>query len=310
MHEQARLTSPFPAAGKVAGDLVSIAEIEKHFPNSQMANNALSFGCADRACSVPVCAVVIERVKPGRKITPSSSFRARDRKKPHTCDRLPVPTDAATPNNVSGTVPAHPLHGGAPTRWIDPRTTAASSSGKTTATGASINANSNTAPHRRSTIGSGQSQGQSKTIERFSREWDGMTVATRKLTPLLAGWNLGGTFFSAFWPLGYDPRATVGNTTIFVGSARTVIGRPGGFDIVLNERQAGGPELRVRVDTICLAHGAEGAALAKQLLKYANAPASATQVKVYVLGSFQPRAGTSTPTLSLELEHPHMMWLP
>ena len=310
MHEQARLTSSFPAAGKLSGDLVSIAEIEKHFPNSQMANNALSFVCADRTCSVPVGAVVIERVKPGRKITPSSSFRARDRKKPHTCDLLPVPTATPHQNNGSGTAPAHPLHGAAPARWIDPRTAAASSSGKTTATGSSINASSNTASHRRSMLGSGQSQGQSKTVERFAREWDGMTVAARKLMPLLAGWNLGGTFFSAFWPLGYDPRATVGNITIFVGSARTVIGRPDGFDIVLNEQQAGGPELCVWVDKICLAHGAEGAALEKQLLKYANAPASATQVKVYVLGSFQPSTGTSTPTLRLELEHPHMMWLP
>lgn len=148
------------------------------------------------------------------------------------------------------------------------------------------------------------------TVERFARWWIGKTVAERKAEPLLAGWNPGKTYFSGFHKLDYQPDVFGVDMKIFVGTAHTIIEHRSGFAIVLKERQDGGPELRVWVSRSCLALGAEGAALEKRLQKYANTRDWTDWVEVYALESFKARERAGNPTLSLGLEHPHMIWIP
>lgn len=311
MHEQAQLQSPFLAADKTVGDPISISEVEKHFKTSWEANNALAFACAK--CGVPVSARIIVPFKEGRKVTPSSSFRARDKARPHTCDREPPSSAPQEQGNGDGPLPAHPVRGDAPTVWIDPRTTPKKSGAEGAATGLTTTSHVDDPSGARSRSGTGRSVGQSKTIERFARWWDGKTVAQRKAEPLWAGWNPGQTYFSGFHVLGYQPDVSGVGMKIFVGTADTVIEYRSGFAIDLKLPQATAQTiqgLRIWVSRTCLALCAEGTALERQLQDYASTPVWTHQVDVYCLGSFEERKGAGTPMLSLELGHPHMMWIP
>ncbi|RST54049.1 hypothetical protein [Variovorax sp. DXTD-1] len=308
MHEEARLKSPFPAAARFVDDLISISLVEKHFKTSHDANNALTFVCAD--CGVPVSAVIIEPFKVGRKITPSSSFRRRDPNHPHTCNREPAPDDSTRVSAGEGKIPANPNRDMWPTRWVDPRVTAAPSAPGGAGPNPQVGGQSGTGSRNRNGSGSGTSESQSQTVEKFARGWHSMNLASRKTQSLAASWNSGGTFFSAFHPLDYDPNVPRGHMKIFVGTAREVVAYPDGFDVMLHERQMGGPELCVWIPTTpCLAQGAAGAALQKQLLGYANTPVWTRPVQVHVLGTFDRHVGLPDPVLGLELGHPHMIWI-
>lgn len=72
MHQQARLASPFLAVGKVAGELISIEDVERHYLYSKSANAALKFVCGDFKCAVPVFAVITAIDKKKRKSSPAS----------------------------------------------------------------------------------------------------------------------------------------------------------------------------------------------------------------------------------------------
>ncbi|WP_307699124.1 hypothetical protein [Variovorax paradoxus] len=307
MHEEARLKSPFPAAAKCVDELVSIFLVEKHFKTSHDANSALIFVCAD--CDVPVSAVIIEPFKVGRRITPSSSFRRRDPNHPHTCKREPPPPEDPGESGGKGNAPAHPSSDGGPTRWVDPRVVAAPSGIGGGKPGSKADGQSGAGSRKRNASGSGTSESQSQTVEKFARSWREMDVSGRKKKQLLAPWNLQGTFFSAFQVLDYDPDVLRGKMKIFVGTACEVEAYPDGFDVIFHERQIGGPELCIWIPLRCLALGAAGTALQKQLLDYANTLVWTRPVYVHVLGIFDRYVDLPSPVLGLELGHPHMIWI-
>lgn len=307
MHEEARLTCPFPVAGKGTGDTVSISLVEKHYKTSEAANSALSFVCAD--CSVPVSARIIRPFVPGRKVTPSSGFRASDRKKPHTCDREPQLTVETTPP-TSGTAPAHSSQGNAPERWVDPRK-GIPTSGTSSTTHLPASGTSGGTSRGRSGPATGQSIGQSQTVEKFSREWREMSLAQRKRTPLMAPWNEQGrgSYFSAFHPLGYSPDVTPDVWAIYEGTARHVTSRVDGFEVELHEQLPDGLPLHVWISTVCCSIGAAGKHLASQLLQLSLAPASSNSIYIYALGAFKEWPQQDPNRFFLEVEHPHMCWI-
>lgn len=307
MHEQARLTCPFPAIGKGAGENVSISEVEKHYTASAMANSALSFVCSD--CGVPVSARIIQPYVPDRKVTPSSGFRASDQGKPHTCNREPQQTVDVSPS-ASGTAPLHSSQGSAPERWVDPRK-GTLISGASLSIIASVKGAPTSTSRGRNGAARGQSVGQSQTVEKFAREWQKMSVVQRKSTPLFAPWNANGrgSYFSAFHPLGYDPKVTSNVYSIYEGTARHVCSEPDGYDVELNEHLIGGLPLHIWIPTVCLSFGAAGGQLAAQLLKLSQAPASPKAINIYALGDFEVWPALAPNRLRLEVEHPHMFWI-
>ena len=191
MHEQARLACPFPAVGKGVGDLVSISEVKTHYATSDAANSALSFACAD--CNVPVSARIIQNYVQDRKVTPSSGFRASDRKQPHTCNREPSFIEASLA--ASGAAAAHSSQRGAPERWVDPRK-AAPNTGTTTSTPSSASASVGSASRGRNGPAVGQSVGQSQTVEKFARgkarRWSlhGMCMAEGVISAHFIRWDI------------------------------------------------------------------------------------------------------------------------
>ena len=306
MHEQARLACPFPAVGKGVGDLVSICEVKTHYATSDAANSALSFACAD--CNVPVSARIIQNYVQDRKVTPSSGFRASDRKQPHTCNREPSFIEASLA--ASGAAAAHSSQRGAPERWVDPRK-AAPNTGTTTSTPSSASASVGSASRGRNGPAVGQSVGQSQTVEKFAREWRQMSPLQRKSTPLVAPWNVHGrgSYFSAFHPLGYFPNVSPGAPAIYTGTARHVTHYSDGYDIELNECLSGGRTLHVWIPVGCLSMGGAGAYLTAQLFKLSQALASPIPVHAYALGRFDEWPVLMLDRLVLEVEHPHMCWI-
>lgn len=307
MHEEARLKSPFPAATKFVDDLISIRLVERHFKTSHAANSVLTFVCAE--CGVPVSAVIIEPFKAGRKVTPSSSFRRSDPNHPHTCEREPVSPEVTGGSAGRGNAPRHPNGDAGPTRWVDPRTVAASYAPGVTEPGSGDGGRRGAASRSRNGGDSGTSEAQSQTVEKFARSWRELDVAGRKRKPLLAPWNPLGTFFSAFHPLDYDPDVPREKMKIFVGTAREIRGYADGFDVMIREGKIGGPELCVWIPTSCTGQGAAGVALQRQLRDHAETPVWTKPVHVHVLGAFDRYQGPPDPVLGLELGHPHMIWI-
>lgn len=283
---------------------MSISEVSEHYKTSSAANSALAFACSE--CGVPVSARIIQPYVPGRKITPSSGFRASDQAQPHTCDRVPQPTDVAL--SSSGSAPIHSTQRGGPERWVDPRKTVVETGGASSTTHPSSEVGGGSSRGRNGPA-VGASVGQSQTVEKFAREWLLLSTAQRQSKPLSASWNVSGTYYGAFHPLKYFPKVSLGKTAIFVGTARYVTHYLDGYDIELNERTPGGVALHLWISTRCLSTGSAGKSLSDVLLRYKNTPASAVYVHIYALGEFKKIFDDIGNILSLDIEHPHMFWI-
>ena len=294
MHEKARLVTPFPEIGKYAGDLVFITEVEAYFSSSATANTALKFECADTRCAVPVSARIIERVKLGRKKSPSSSFRASDRNRPHVCDRLPAcgePTDSFR----DGMKPGHSVRGDIPHRWVDPRKLLVPQA-TTVVSNHNVEENSHSA--RLSDLnrtGIGQSVSSSQLVRRFAIGWLNMSVQERKQEDLIAKWNLGGKYFTAFHPLWFQNSIEPQCEKIYIGNVKQTTSYKSGIAIDLQEHSRTGCQLRIWIPNQYVESGINSILHLRGM--------------VFILGCFSEpvdRGGVST--LSLEIEHPDFLW--
>ncbi len=299
MHEHARLCTPFPEIGKNVGDLIFIWEVEDHFDSSQSANAAVKFACADKRCAVPVSARIIESVKPGRKISPSSSFRVSDRNQHHVCDRLPPP-DAPFALSSEGERHAHSHRSNIPQRWVDPTVKAVNKVPAGTFATLGVDGKAGTRRLGFQRTGNGQSVSQSQKVQSFAKSWLPMSIQERKHKELFATWNVGGTYFTAFHLLWFDNLITLDDMKIFVGSVDQTTAYNTGIAVDLKEYSRTGCRIRIWIPSQI---GEElNDATAGFSLNYG--------AKIFALGVFStPIERGGLRTLSLELKHADMVWV-
>ncbi|KRP44618.1 hypothetical protein SAMN04490190_2928 [Pseudomonas libanensis] len=295
MHEQARLSRSHATLGQI-GDLVSIEDIEKIYPTSASANNAVEVECANPRCNVKVSITIIApaEAKKDRKITPSSHFRG---KHIDGCDRKPAQT-AQTSSTVSPTQPAHPLNTGIPVVWADPGATSPGTGGSKPGAPGQINP-SGTSASGRSQVGAGTSQSQSQRVEKFAKAWLELTQQARRGQPLEAHWNTEGTYASAFYPFDYLNTQTMLPIGERIHTASVVSGRAsnGDFHILLKEQTASTVPKVVIVDAAILNSSAAGRTLGTQLT---NQTPQAQKTYLFFFGAFHanPTSGQEELTVA------------
>jgi hypothetical protein len=306
MHQQARLTTPFPVAGKNVGDLVGIEDVERCFTASSDANAALSFVCAESRCAVPVSAVITAVVKVGRKTSPSSYFRS-GRTLKHLCGRLPVAPQHGNESD-SGHLSANPTRSTSPTLWIDPRTV--SQSEEDNGAGSSDDeANSSDGGSKRQSTGEGTSQGRSQRVEKFAKEWQAKTDFERKSTALSALWNPGGSYHSAFRLVEQLTDMVGSREMIMVGKVKSVEIYATGYAVELAQRSAKGCALHLWIPDQCLISHAAGHELRRQLVSAAKNRERIAGHEIFALGTFGKKTVAGVAIMSLTVPHPHMMWI-
>lgn len=314
MHQRARLTTAFQRAAKAAGELISIEDLERHFSSSNAANSALKFVCEESSCGVPVFAVITATAKPGRKSSPASYFRAGASQK-HVCDKLVVATEHDGQTG-GGTIPASPQRTTAPTKWVDPRTVSDTGSG---GSGSGLvttdDPDANGSGRGRQTSGNATSQGSSQRVEVFAKQWQAQTPYERQSTALLAPWNPGATYDSAFhavpsWPPAGNVRdlRTV-HDKIMLATVRAVVVYGTGYTIELLQLNTDGRALSLWIPDTCLAYGAAGKALRQQIVAASQSPAQLIGHTVFALGTFTDKRIKGAAVLSLTVEHPHLLWI-
>ena len=310
MHDKARLVTPFPALMREIGELIAIEDIEDHFLDSQSANAKLEFQCADPTCAVPCKAALVKLAKVNRKRSPSSYFYASKRSTPHTCDLHPKPNEllAAPAETV---LAASPSRGASPAKWIDPLVLALKQGGHDTLP-MQPTSHSHSASDGRGgvqSVGNGTSRGTSQRIERFAKEWQKLTVNERKSKELVARWNPRASYYSAFHPLMYWPDIRQIQNKIVVATVKAVYSYSSGFAIELAQRCVTGVELRFWIPNQCMSFKPDGATLREQLNLCVASKQRVQGKEVFALGTFVERTVSGRKLRSLEIPHPHYMWL-
>ena len=301
MHEQAILTMAHPILG-AKGSLVSIGSVEAIYKTSEAANANATFKCADPECGVVVRAVITKETKELRKNSPSSYFRGRHVK---GCTREPRPAVAIPP-------PAVVTNGGSPNRtdvptvWVDPSKSA--SDGKSGGNGSPLDGAEGNGTGGKSPSGTGTSDGHSGLMQRFAENWLTKSATAQRATKLLADWNPGGTYHSAFHPLGYHKTVDVGTLSIriIVGILQSVRNGKSGYTITLQEKNSDGVELQVWVQSVAFAQGRAGATLEERLAKLEVTP---TLIQVFALGEFFLQERAKRKWYALPIIHPHFLYL-
>lgn len=306
MHEQAIITLDNPFLG-TKGSLISISVVAKHFPTTARANQGIAYECADPRCKVKVSAVIPVKTKLGRRTSPAPYFRGR-----HVvgCTRNPQ-TALAPPLPAGGNKPAHPHRQSAPVVWVDPRAHVLPAGGGTSGGNQAGNADVPGSGGRNGS-GTGTSQRRSKIIENFASEWKTMTVHERRQNPLVAPWNPGGNYYSAFFPLRYYPAISVDtlSETIFVGVLKGLVQGTSGYVITLAEKHPNGLDLRIWIQNPTFTLQPGGPAVRATLATLAKT-LPPQPVTVYALGAFSKQRATTGKRewYSLIVTHPHLIWI-
>lgn len=303
MHDQAKLVN---GTGKVApvGAYVTIDKVELIYKTSAAANASESFQCSNPKCNVKVIAVITQLSKPGRKLSPSSYFRAWP--KPHVagCDRQPAGTTASS--SASGTTKAaSPTRTTVPTRWVPPSgssTAAAATSTGTTRAGASSGG-----VGQISASGNGTNTSSSSRVEVFSPIWKSMAPATRAGTAFGAPWNPGGSYDSAFHDLAAIPLAATAPSPvrIYRGTVSGVhLGRSG-YSVTLVQRHADSRDLVFWVQNPVQHSNPSGKTAWARLVA-----GLATGTEIFALGCFSEEVRPTRSWYSLPVNDGHDIWIP
>lgn len=306
MHEQATITSAGHPLGN-PGYLVSISKVAEHYTTTAQANHGIAYVCADPHCKIKVRAVIPLKTKPGRRTSPAPYFRGK-----HIagCTRKPLPETVTLPP-AEGDKPAHPNRESAPAIWIDPRLQAPATGGST-GDGSQTGNPGNAGLGGFNGGGTGTSQRSSKIIENFASEWKSMTVYERQQTPLTAPWNLGGSYYDAFFPLHYYAKTPVDamTETIFVGAFKSLLLGTSGYVITLVERHPDGRDLRIWIQNPTFNVQPGGAALQATLATLVKTPPQ-QPVQIYTLGTFSEQSAKNGnyKWYSLIVTHPHLIWI-
>ncbi|ALV07716.1 hypothetical protein DES44_1202 [Roseateles depolymerans] len=302
MHDQATLVK---GSGRVGapGTEVTIEAVEAVYTSSSAANAAETFCCA--GCGVSVIAVITDQTKIGRKKSPTSYFRATPVSHKPSC-RPPTAVSKPTTASRPGTKPASPTKASLPTAWDDsPDTTTgpATKGGAGSTSGAGPGARSGT-----SMSGAGTSRSKSKRVERFAAEWKTMPPATRAATELLAGWNAGGTYDSAFFDLSAFllAGASPTRTAIYRGTIANVRKGTSGYILTLVEKHKDGRELRVWVQNFVSTSGPAGVRLWNRLTAGSVLPGA----EVFALGEFLINHRPTVAWYSLPITTGNHVWVP
>lgn len=300
MHEQATLLTNHPTLGSV-GHLVEITDVAKAFTSTQAASS-INFKCANPNCGAPVKAIIPQASKPGRKKSPSAHFRAINRNKPHVSGCSLQTSIINTPNSTAvGTVPASPNQANVPTIWIDPLAQTTQASASITHNNANTNSlNSNN--KKNSTIGNNTSQSKSQLVKRFADEWLAMNAQKQKTTSLIAPWNIGGTYHSAFhvfYPNNTTVDASKIGQKIHVGMLASLVKGTNNWQILLREKNMGNADVSITISDLVLNQYPQGNSL--QTLLKSNLSSRA----IYVLGVFT----VSSSSINLDLLHPSYIYI-
>ena len=301
MHQQAILTTANDALG-VEGDPVSIGVVEKHFNTSAKANAAAKFKCADSICNAKVSAVITKLSKKSRKNSPSSYFRGKHRK---GCTRQPRPT-VSPPVSTVVSESASPTRTDAPAIWVEP-TVNRETKGTRGSGGGLFGPAGAGGSGKRSPNGTGVSEGRTQLVETLALKWMALSANVQRSHKLLADWNPGGNYFSAFGVLSYR---NVGNVLdiarkIFVGMVAHVGDSHGVYTLNLSEINTDRVGLALKIEPQAFKYGRTGKALEEKLGKLATTTLS-EPVPVFALGQFVRDAGTSH---VLQVEHPSLIYL-
>ncbi|MYM28312.1 hypothetical protein GTP58_08245 [Duganella sp. CY15W] len=309
MHQEAILTTNHTILGP-AGTPVSIAKLEKLFTTTASANDDIGYKCADPHCGVRVKAVITVLSKKLRKNSPSSYFAAKGTSHAKGCTRMPKPATLTPLPPTSGAGAASPHRSAHPAIWVDPRTQPAAIGGSpATVTGGSGGSGG---PGRvRTTSGGGTTQSRSQLVESYALAWIGMAMHEKRTEELLAEWNPGGTYFSAFHPIWFysGTDVTAVGQKIFVGKFSSIIKSKTGYVITLAEKNSTGEPLWVWVQSHTFAAGAAGKALQQLMEACEKTPVNYVGKRVFALEKFTGNSGSKGPWSSIPVEHPHMMWM-
>ncbi len=306
MHDEAILTK---GTGKIAstGSSVTIDAVEKVYKSSAAVKANESFKCADPSCGITVIAVITQSVKPGRKKSPSSYFRAAS--KPHQpgCTRKPSGVTTVSPP-LTGSNPANPIKGSVPTVWNAPTTPPGPTTTGTVATPTTPPAAGAGTGAGTSTIGTGTSSSSSSRIEKFAKSWIAMSSATRTSTQLSAPWNPGGTYDSAFFDLAVNVLSSPNKSPmrIYRGTIARIYPGATGYSLGLSETHSTGIELVVWVQSGVQKSGPSGVNLWNRL----NSKAVTVGMEVFALGQFDHEVRPTRAWYSLPVTDGRDVWIP
>lgn len=292
MHDEAKLVK---GSGKLApsGDVVPIKKVERFYSSSSLAIAAETSCCSNSNCGVQVIAVITDRTKKYRKNSPSSYFRASPVSHQAGCKPTSNTTKTATVL-PPGKKPASPTKAAFPTQWDDVSATApraGANSGSASARGGAGFGRG----HGTSTVGSGASRSKSRRVERFASEWKVMTGSACAASELLASWNPGGTFASAFFDLASSSLAgtTPTQKLIFRGTVSKIHKGTTGYSLTLVEKHRDRNELVIWVQSLINTSGPSGTQLWDRL----TSGVISVGAEVFALGEFVVN--------QLLIDHPH-----
>jgi hypothetical protein len=157
-----------------------------------------------------------------------------------------------------------------------------------------------------SRMGSGSSVSTSKLVEMFARPWLNMTKTVRCANPLLAPWNTGGTYDSAFFDLHTHTfgETAINTEYIFFGEVAKVHLGISGYTITLTQRHASGEELWLWIQNQTASSGASGASLWSQLVA-----GGLVGRKIFAKGKFVPEVRPFKTWYSLPIVAGEDVWL-
>jgi hypothetical protein len=305
MHEEAQLVTDHVLLGQ-KGDTVTIKSVERHFSTTAQANAGITYKCADANCGVPTTAVITKLKKQSRKNSPSSYFRAR-RKHIEGCARASKkPTPPTAPVAAAPTdKPASSSRTSYPAVWVDPLITSANSASEksTDSSGPNAGGRSGISRNKHNT---GISQGHSQMISRFATDWLSTSAQAQRTMALLAPWNKGGTYYSAFHPIMNWPDKALQDLgrKIFVGMLGSVKSNALSYALVLNDKNVYARTIEVVIPSNILPDSQPGLSLSKTLDNLIKSGSKST--KVFALGEFKHQEGD---ILRLEILHPHYIYI-
>jgi hypothetical protein len=305
MHEEAILGTAHPVLGPV-GEIIDIGHVKAVFASTQAAK-ALTYNCADENCGVVLTAVIVDATKAGRKMSPSSYFRAQIKHKPG-CVRVSSAPGSTTAQPGNANAPASPSNSGVPMVWIDSSIAGSNrGSNKNVVPGSGLTSSSTRISRQRSNTGAGVSKSRSQRVRLFVEAWKTMNASVQMSTQFVAPWNPGGTYHSAFNILSYQNRPDILSigTKIHVGTLQGVTDTGAEYVISLVERNMGGKGQTVEL-TITKADFTEQAD-ARLLAELAalSLALPTNKIFVYALGEFLGSGGT----LRLKLPHRNFLHL-
>ena len=261
-----------------SGAVLTIDQVKAICANTGAARG-VRFVCAD--CGVPVHAVIPRPYVRTRKTTPSAYFSSSPAAHRVGCTRLPVSVPQL--GNATDQRAPRPRLGPVPVVWRDPRLESSVIRAKPPPNPAALGASP------RGQRVSGKSKGTvseptSELVSSFAEAWQVLSAPERAASPLIAEWNLGGTYDTAFFDLSappptWHPRSPM---LIYVGAVAAVKAIATGFQITLQSRHASGREMRIWLQARALNRSAVGASLIAAL----HAGSIQPDMTIFALGEF------------------------